>query len=57
MPKSFRPATDAEIIEAKAHDIRNSWPVRYRHFVKEYPHHFSHKGVAHRDCRWLWESV
>ena len=49
MPKSFRPATDAEIIEAKAHDIRNGRPVRYRHFVKEYPHHLSRNGVAHWD--------
>jgi len=44
----FRPATDAEILEAHKYDIANGRMVRYRHGVMEGTDRRTLYGVMHR---------
>ena len=43
-----RPATDAEIAEHFAINIRSGWKVRFRHMALESVHHRAANGVSHR---------
>ena len=47
-PLTFRPATDAELIEGKSLELTRGWKVQFRHFWVEGTDRRTETGVMHR---------